>query len=191
MLPLVAVAGIVFGLVISKFLSARKTKRLNEESASKAKILLEEAKVNAEGIKKEKLLQAKEHFLKLKSEFDIEANRKKNQLISNERKLKQREQNQSKVQEQIKRKEAELDSLKENLETQVSIVDKKKADLEQLRAQQVSQLEKVAHITADEAKSQLIETLKEEAQTKASSHIKDILDEAKLSAAKQAKKSGD
>ena len=188
MLPLVAVAGIIFGLVISKILSARKSNRLKEESASKAKLLLEEAKVNAESTKKEKMLQAKEHFLKLKSEFDTEANRKKNQLISNERKLKQREHNQSKIQEQLKRKEAELDQLKENLQAQLLTVDKKKADVEQLRAQQVNQLEKVAHITADEAKSQLIETLKEEAQTEASSHIKDILDEAKLSAAKQAKK---
>jgi ribonuclease Y len=188
LLPLVAIAGLIAGLIISRLLGVRKTKRLTEESESKAKILLEEAKIKAENLKQEKVLQAKEHFLKLKSEFDTESNRKKNQLISNERKLKQREQNQSKAQQQIKRKEAELDSMKENLEAQMAIIEKKKVDLEQLRTQQVNQLEKVAHITAHEAKSQLIETLKEEAQTEASSYIKDILDEAKLSAAKQAKK---
>ena len=188
MLPLVAVAGIIIGLFISKLLNKKASLRREEESTSKAKILLEEAKVKAESLKKEKMLQAKEHFLKLKSEFETEANRKKNQLISNERKLKQREQNQSNFQQQLKQQEAQLGSLKENLETQISLVDKKKTDLDQLRAQQVKQLEKVAHITADEAKSQLVETLKEEAQTEASSYIKDILDEARHSAAKQAKK---
>jgi ribonuclease Y len=188
LLPLVAVAGIIIGLLISKFLNKKAEKRREEESVRKAKISLEEAKIKAESLKKEKMLQAKEHFLKLKGEFETEANRKKNQLLSNERKLKQREQNQSNVQQQLKQQEAQIGSLKESLETQISVVDKKKADLDQLRAQHVKQLEKVAHITADEARNQLIETLREEAQTKASSYIKDILDEARHSAAKQAKK---
>jgi ribonuclease Y len=109
-------------------------------------------------------------------------------LVNNEQKLKQREQNQSKIQEQLKRRELELDSLKQNLESQITIVDKKKQELDQKIAQQVSRLEKVASITADQARTQLVETLKEEAQTEASSYIKDIMDEAKLSATKEAKK---
>ncbi len=185
---LVAVAGLIIGLVLAKFLFRKNIKRLEEESGRKAHMILEEAKIKAENLKKEKIFQAKERYLKLKSEFETEANRKKNQLISNERKLKQWEQSQSKVNEQLKQKEAELDSLKETLQAQISITEKKQLDLDQLHAQQVSQLEKVAHITADEARSQLVETLKEEAQTEASSLIKDIIDEAKLSAAKQAKK---
>ena len=188
LLPIVAVFSILVGFLLARFFNKRNQQRLVDASDQKAKMILEEAKINAENLKKEKLLQAKEQFLKMKSEFENEANRKKNQLISNERKLKQREQNQSKVQDQIKRQEAELESVKENLNTQLSIVERKKADLDQLRSQQVSQLEKVAQITADQARNQLIETLKEEAQTGASSYIKDIMDEAKLSAAKQAKK---
>ncbi|TDI64983.1 MAG: ribonuclease Y [Bacteroidetes bacterium] len=187
-LLLVAAAGLIIGLVIAKFLFRKSIKRQEVESGHKARMILKEAKIKAESLKREKVLQAKEQYLKLKSEFDTEANRKKNQLISNERKLKQWEQNQSKAQEQIKGKEAELEDLRENLHIQVSLVEKKKLDLDQLRAQHVSQLEKVAHITAEEACSQLVETLKEEAQTEASSYIKDILDEAKLSATKQAKK---
>ena len=188
LIPLVGVAGLVIGIFVAKFFVGRSLLRKQEELDRRSDVMLEEARSKAESIKKEKVLQAKEHFLKLKGEFETEANRKKNQLINNERKLKQREQHQSKLQEQLKRKDAELESIRENLELQMSIVDKKKTDLDQLKVQQVSRLEKVAHITADEARTQLIETLKEEAQTEASSYIKDIMDEAKLTATKEAKK---
>lgn len=187
-MSLVALAGLIVGVIAAKFLFRKNAKRHEEESKSKAELILSEAKSKAESLKKEKLLQAKEQFLKLKGEFDTEVNRKKNQLINNERKLKQREQNQSKIQEEIKRKEAELDSMKESLESQIASVGRKKQELDQKIAQQVSRLEKVANITADEARTQLIDTLKEEAQTEASSYIKDIMDEAKLSATKEAKK---
>jgi len=188
LIPVVGIAGLIVGFLIAKFQSGRSLSRQQEELDRQSDLLLKEAKSQAESIKKEKILQAKEHFLKLKEEYETEANRKKNQLINNERKLKQREQNQSKVQEHLKRKEAELDSLRENLDSQISMVERKKQDLEQLKTQQVSNLEKVAHITAEEARSLLVETLKEEAQTEASSYIKDIMDEAKLTATKQAKK---
>lgn len=188
LIPLAALAGLIVGIIIAKFLFRKNIKRHQEESKGKAELIISEAKSKAESIKKEKLLQAKEQFLKMKSEFDTEANRKKNQLINNERKLKQREQNQSKIQEQLKRRETEIDAMKENLESQTTVIDKRKQELDHKISQQVSRLEKVANITADEARNQLIETLKEEAQTEASSYIKDILDEAKLSATKEAKK---
>ncbi len=187
-LLLVAVAGLIIGIVISKFLFQKNIKRLEEESSSKAQMILKEAEIKAESVKREKILQAKEQYLKLKSEFESEANRKKNQLISNEQKLKQREQNQLKAQEQITQEKAAFEKLQEDLHIQLSLTEKKKHDLDQLRAQQVSQLEKVAHLSADEACTQLMETLKDEAQSKASSYIKDIIDEAKLSATKEAKK---
>jgi ribonuclease Y len=188
LIPLAAIAGLIIGIFIAKFFVGSSLRRKQQEIDRKADLMLEEARSRGESIKQEKVLEAKEHFLKLKEEFETESSRKKNQLINNERKLKQREQNQSKVQEKLKRRDAELESQRENLEMQLSIVDKKKQDLDQLKAQQVSKLEKVAHITAEEAKAQLIETLKEEAQTEASSYIKDIMDEAKLTATKEAKK---
>jgi len=188
LLPLVAVTGLIIGLVIARFLFQKNIKRQAEDSSRKAEMILQEAKIKAESLKKEKILQAKEQYLKLKGEFESESNRKKNQLISNESKLKQREQNQTKALEEIRKKEKELDRIKENLQDQVSIIEKKKLDLDQLREQHVSQLEKVAHISAEEARNQLVETLTQEAQTEASSYIKDILDEAKLSATKEAKK---
>ncbi len=115
-------------------------------------------------------------------------NKKKNIIITNENKLKQKEQSLNKELEQIKRKEAELDSKKENLNAQLHAVQVKKDELDRVTNQRISDLEKIANLTRDEAKDQLIEMLKDEANTKASSHIKDILDQAKLSATKQAKK---
>lgn len=188
LLPLAAIAGLIIGIFIAKLFFGNSLKRQEEELKRKNDLLLKEAKSKAESVKKEKMLQAKEHLLKLKGEFETESNRKKNQLISNEQKLKQREKNQSKIQEQLKRKESELESLRENLDSQMAVVEKRKHDLDHLKTQQVNKLEKVAQITAEEARAELIETLKEEAHTEASSYIKDIMDEARLTAAKQAKK---
>ena len=185
---LVGALALIIGVLIGRVLLQKTFTKKRLAAEEKAQIILKEAELKADNIKKEKILQAKEQYLKIKSEFDTEANRKKNQLISNERKLKQREQNQSKLQEQIKRQQREVEAKKENLDTQLEAVEKKKSELDRLKNQQVDQLEKVANLTADEARNQLVETLKEEAQTKASSYIKDIIDEAKLTANKEAKK---
>ena len=185
---LIAAVSVGIGVVIGRVLLAKINKQEEEKAREKAKLLIKEAELTSETIKKDKILEAKEKFLKLKAEFEEETNKKKNQLISNENKLKQREQNLAKQLEQIKRKDAEVDDLKENLAAQLEIVAKRKEETEKLRQQQVSKLEKIAHLTADEARQEIIEALKDEAQTKASSHIKDIIDEAKLTATKEAKK---
>ncbi len=183
-----ALVGLGIGVVIGRVLLKKANKKKENQIREKAKLIIKEAELTAESTKKEKIIEAKEKYLKLKSEFEEEANRKKNLIISNENKLKQREQNLSKQMEQIKRKEAELDSAKENVTAQLEIVSKRKEDLDKIKVQQISLLEKVAHITADEAREQLVQTLKDEAQSKASSYIKDILEEAKLTATKEAKK---
>ncbi|MDH3709190.1 MAG: ribonuclease Y [Cyclobacteriaceae bacterium] len=184
----VGAVALVIGVLIGRVLLHKTFKKQRLAAEEKAQMILKEAELKAENMKKEKILQAKEQYLKIKGEFDTEANRKKNQLITNERKLKQREQNQSKLQEQLKRQQREIDSANENLNTQLEVVEKKKSELDRLKSQQVDQLEKVANLTAAEARNQLVETLKEEAQTEASSYIKDIIDEAKLTANKEAKK---
>ncbi|MBU2914540.1 ribonuclease Y [Reichenbachiella agariperforans] len=184
----VALVGIIIGFSISKILAKRaEGKRINE-AKSKAEIILKEATIDAENIKKEKEIEAKERFLKLKSEFEEESNRKKNQIIANENKVKQRESNLSKQIEQNKRAEAELESQKENLEAQMEIVKRRKEEIDKRKEEQTLALEKISHLSASEAIDQLKETLKDEARTKASSHIKDIIEEAKLTATKEAKK---
>lgn len=162
-------------------------KKGENEAKEKASLIMKEAEINAENIKKDKILEAKEKFLKLKAEFEEDVNRKKSLIISNESKLKQREQNVSKLMEQSQRKEAELDSMKENLTAQLEIVKKRRNEIDKMRLEQVTALEKIASLSKDEAIEQLMETLKDESQTKASSYIKNIMEEAKLSATREAK----
>lgn len=185
---LAALVGIGVGAAIAGLLIKNKNQKLEEETKERIKSMLREAEINAESIKKDKILEAKEKYLKLKSDFDEEMSNKKNIIITNENKVKQREQQVSKELEQVKRKEAELDSKKEVLSAQLHAVQVKKEELEKVTNQRIADLEKVAALTREEARDQLVTMLTEEAQTRASSQIKDILDEAKLTATKQAKK---
>ncbi len=185
---LIAIVGAVIGFVVSKMLAKKADKKLVREAEGKAEIILKEAAINADSIKKERIIESKEKFLKLKQEFDEESNRKKNQIIANENKVKQREAHISKQIEQNKRAEAELESHKENLDAQLDIVKRKKEDLDKRKEEQISALEKISNLSATDAIDQMKEALKDEAKTKASSHIKDVIEEAKLTANKEAKK---
>jgi ribonuclease Y len=183
-----ALVGLIAGLVVGRFLLKKVFSSEQKKAQEQADVIIREAELKSETIKKDKIIEAKEQLFKLKTEFEEEANRKKNQILANENKLKQKEQNLSKQFEQNKRKEAELDSMKENLTAQLEILAKRKSDLEKIKLEQVTALEKIANLSADEARNQLVEALKDEAQTNASSFIKEIIEEAKMTATKQAKK---
>ena len=185
---LTAIISLAAGIFIGRMLLQKVYKQQEEEAREKASLILKEAEAKSESIKKDKILEAKEKYLKLKSEFDAEVNRKKNVLTTNENKLKQREQQLKSQLEKVNRKEAELDKVKVDLEEQTELARRRREEAEKLKEQQVSILEKAANLTADDARNQLIETLKDEARTKASSHIKDIIEEAKMTATKEAKK---
>jgi len=182
------VVGLIAGAFLSRIILLKKTKNLKIEARDQANLIVKEAEISAENIKKDKILEAKEKFLKLKSEFEEEATRRKNQIIGNENKIKQKEQNLSKQFEQTRRAETDARSLKESYEAQLEVVNKKKEELDKFNQQKVAILEKVSNLTADEATEQLIESLKHEAEAKALSMIKDILEEAQLTATKKAKK---
>jgi ribonucrease Y len=179
---------LVAGIVIGKMLFAKANKAEEQKAKESAALILKKAEIEGEEVKKEKILEAKERFIKLKSEFDEESNRKKNQILANENKLKQRDQSLSKQLEHNKRKSTENDALTEKLNIQLDIVNGKKEELDKFNEQKVSILEKISNLSADEARDQIIETLQDEARTRASAQIKDIVEEAKLSATKQAKK---
>lgn len=187
-LALVGIVGLGLGFLLDRIALKRTIKKKIKAAEEQKKLILKEAEVNAESIKKDRILEAKEKFLKLKTEFEEEANRKKNQIIANENKIKQRESAISKQFEQNRRIEAELESAKENLAAQMEAVKRRKEEYETLKEQQVAILEKASNLTAEEARNQLIEALKDEARTDASAHIKDIMEEAKLTATKEAKK---
>ncbi|TAF66259.1 MAG: ribonuclease Y [Cytophagales bacterium] len=190
-----ALLSIGIGFAIDRYLLAAASEKKKKEAQEKAKLIIKEAELSvektiqeADNQKKNKMIEAKEHFLKLKSEFEEEANRKKNILQTNENKLRQREQNLAKLMEQNKRRETEITAIKDSLMEQTEIITKKKEEAEKLRLSQVQQLERIANMTAEDARNQLMEALRGEAESKASILIKNITEEAKMSATKEAKK---
>ena len=156
--------------------------------ATRSKTILEEAEKEAEVIKKNKLLEVKEKFLNKKADLEKEVALRNQKIQQAENKLKQREMVLSQRQEEIQRKKLEAEAVKENLEAQLVIVDKKKEELDKLQQQEIDKLEAISGLSAEEAKERLVESLKEEAKTQAQSFINDIMDDAKLTASKEAKR---
>ena len=150
--------------------------------------ILKEAEAEAEVIKKNKLLEVKEKFLNKKADLEKEVTIRNQKIQQAENKLKQRELVLNQRQEEIQRKKTETEAVKENLEAQLSIVDKKKEELERMQRQEIEKLEAISGLSAEEAKERMVESLKEEAKTQAQSYINDIMDDAKLTASKEAKR---
>lgn len=155
---------------------------------ARAKGIIEEAKLEAEVIKKNKLLEAKEQEMNIKADAEKQANARMSKVQSAEAKNKQREMQLNQMQAELQRKRNEVDAIKANLDNQIVLVDHKKAELDKLHKNVQDTLEHVSGLSADEAKEKLVESLKDEAKTAASSYINDIMDEAKLTANKEAKR---
>ena len=150
--------------------------------------ILKNAEAEGEAIKKEKIFQAKEKFLQLKSEHEAYINDRNAQALQLENKLKQRELTLNQQNAELGRKQKEAESIRENLKTQMEIVSKKQEEYEKLRGKVIEKLEEVAGMTAVEAKNQLVENMKAEARTQAMSYVNEVMDEARLNAAKEAKR---
>lgn len=154
----------------------------------KSEKIIAEAEQNAEVIKKNKLLEVKEKFLNKKAELEKEVAQRNQKLQQAENRIKQREMQLNQRQEEIQRKKAEADSVKENLEAQIAVIEHKKEELDKLQSQEREKLEQIGGLSAEEAKERLVEAMKEVAKTQAASYINDIMDDAKLTANKEAKK---
>jgi len=155
---------------------------------NKSRRIVADAETEAEVIKKEKILQAKERFLQLKTEHEKVINEKNNKIAQAENRIKQKEQILSQKIEEAQRKKNETEAIRENLNAQLELVDKRSEEVEKMHRQQVEQLETISGLSAEQAKNQLIESLKEEAKTGAMSYINEILDEAKMTANKEARR---
>ena len=149
---------------------------------------IREAEIEAEVIKKDKILQAKEKFLQLKAEHEKYITEKNSKMTITETRLRQKETSLSQRFEENQRAKNELEVIRENLNAQLSLVEKKNEELEKSHKQQVEQLEAISGLSGEEAKNQLIESLREEAKTEAMSYINEIMDDAKMTANKNAKK---
>ena len=150
--------------------------------------IIRKAEQEGENIKKEKIFQAKEKFLQLKSEHEAFINEKNAQIQQTENKLKQREMQLNQQNSELGRKNKEVESIRENLKSQLEIVNKKGEEYDKLRGQAIEELEKVAGMTAEDAKNQLVENMKNEAKSQAQAYINDVIDEARLTASKEAKR---
>ncbi|GAP69404.1 ribonuclease Y [Bacteroidales bacterium 6E] len=182
------VAGFLGGGTLSYFMWDKALK------ARKRKIV-REAEAEGEVIKKDKMLQAKEKFLQLKSEHEKQVNERNQKVVALENRMKQQEsafqQKRNEFQREVKNFETEkrdVEVLRENLTAQMAMVEQKAEELEKLHRQQLEMLEQVSGMSAEEAKAQMVESLKEEAKTEAMSYINEIMEEAKQTASKEAKK---
>ena len=178
---IIAVVGILIGGGIAFFV-------VNSKNNGKAKLIISEAQKNAEQIKKEKILQAKEKFIELKSEHEKVINKKNNDINNADQRVKQKENTLNQKLAEVNRKDAEFKKDKSSIDQQRSVLDKKQTELNKSHKLQVEQLEQISNLSADEAKKQLVETLKDEAKTEALSIVNNTIEEAKLTAKQEAKK---
>ena len=197
------------GVFLGRLFFKSSFQKLESEAQERAGEIVKNAEKEAENIKRDRILEAKERFLKLKTDFEEDSNNKKSLIIANELKIKQREQQAQQTQEQNKRRETELETQKNTLNQQIEAAnkrreeadkrqseadkrqneaEKKHAEAQKMLDSQTEQLEKIANLTVEEARNQIIDDIKADAQTQAQSHVKNIIDEAKLTATKEAKK---
>ncbi len=150
--------------------------------------IVREAEAEGEAQKRDKMLQAKEKFLQLKSEHEKYINEKNSKIIATENRLNQKEMSLSQKIEEQQRVRNELEAMRENLNNQLGLLERKNEEIDRYHRQQVEQLETISGLSAEDAKNQLIESLKEEAKTQAISYVNEIMAEAKMTAAREAKK---
>ena len=176
-----AIAGAVIALVCYAAIRKIILKGKKDE-------ILEKAQLEAESIKQEKIFQAKEKVLQLKSEHEQYINEKNNQIHETENRLKQKENTLNQQNAELGRKQKEADAIRDNLKNQVEIASRKAEEYEKLKAQAIEQIESIAGMSASEARNQLMESMKAEARSQAQSYINDVMDEARLTASKEAKR---
>ncbi len=182
------IISLVVGVFIGRYLLQMLFKKQEQSANDKAAQIVKEAEQQAEHIKKQRQLEAKEKFLQLKAEHEKEVNQKNNTISQKENSVRQKEQSMNQKLENLNREKQELDAKTKKLDQMIELNDKKKEEVEQLKGQHIKQLESIAGLSADEAKEQLVNSLREEARSQAIMQIKDIVDEAKLTASKEAKK---
>jgi len=175
------IVGLIIGALVAWYLTGQMAN-------SHAKKILSDAEKDAEVIKKNKLLEAKEETLQMKAEVEKQANARLAKIQNVENRLKQREMQLNQRHEELNKKNTELDELKVNLDNQHELLEKKKQEIEKLYRQSLEKLETISGLSAAEAKERLVESLKDEAKTEAQSYINEIMDEAKMTANKEAKR---
>lgn len=185
---IVGAVALIAGIILGKILFAKNTKHLFEKAEQQAQQIISDAQSKAETIKKEKQLEAKEHFVQLKSEYEKTVLQRNQKLLESENRIKQKEQSINQKDQHVERVLKENEVIKQTLNRQIEVVNIKRTELEKHQEEHIKRLEKVSGLSAEEAKAQLIETLRNEANSQALSIQQEIVDDAKLRANKEARK---
>ncbi|GIM48847.1 ribonuclease Y [Capnocytophaga stomatis] len=180
--------GLIIGFAIAKVLEKKNASKIITNAQTEASTLLKDAKNEAENIKKDKILQAKEKFLELKSEHEKVIASKDKKMAEAEKRIRDKESQVSNELAQNKRLKEDLDNKNKEAEQRLQNIDKKQEEIERLHKNQVRQLELISGLSAEEAKTQLTDSLKSEAQADAMAYIQSTIEEAKLTARQEAKK---
>ena len=185
---IIGVVALIIGIIAGKFIFAKNTKKIIEEADLQSKTLLKEAELRAETIRKEKELEVKEKFIQLKSAHDKEVNDRNRKINEGENRIRQKEQSIGQKEANLDKQVKENEAIKETLNRQIDLVNIKRSELEKHQEEHIRRLEKIAGLSAEEAKAQLVESLKTEAHTQALAIQQEIIDDAKQKANKEARK---
>lgn len=185
---IIGVAALIVGAILGKFLFSKNTKKQIEEAQIMADKIISDGQLQAETLKKEKLLEAKEKFVQLKSDHERDVLQRTQKLNESENRVKQKEQSINQKEGNLEKQLKENEQIKENLNRQIEVVNIKRTELEKHQEEHIRRLEKVAGLSAAEAKAQLIESLTQEAHSKALVIQQEIVEDAKLKANKEARK---
>ena len=185
---IVALVGLVVGFVIAKLLEKGKASRTIGNAKKEALSIIKNAKTEGENIKKDKIFQAKEKFLELKAEHEKVIINKDKKISEAEKRTRDKESHISGELAKNKNLNNQLEIKLKEVEHRLDFYEKKQSELEKLHKSQVQQLEVISGLSADEAKSQLLESLKETAKTDAMAYMQTTLEEAKLTAQQEARK---
>lgn len=185
---IIGAVAFVVGIIAGKFIFAANTRKKIEEAELQSQTIIKEAELRAETIRKEKELEAKEKFVQLRSAHDKEVNERNRKLTEGENRVRQKEQSINQKEVSLDKQIKENEAIKDNLNRQINLVNVKRTELEKHQEEHIRRLEKIAGLSAEEAKAQLVESLKNEAHTQAVAMQQEIIDEAKQKANKEARK---
>jgi ribonuclease Y len=185
---IIGVAGIILGVIAGKLIFSKNTKKQVAEAELIAQSILKEAELRGETFKKEKELEAKERFVQMRSNHEKEVFEKNKKINDAENRIRQKEQSINQKEGNLDKHLKENETIKENLNRQIELVNIKRTELEKHQEEHIRRLEKIAGLTAEEAKTQLVESLKHEAQSKALVIQQEIIEDAKQKANKEARK---
>jgi ribonuclease Y len=179
---------LVVGLGAGRMIFSKNTKKQVEEAEELSQKIVKEAELRAETIKKEKQLEAKERFVQLKAEHERDVLDRTRKIGENENRIKQKEQSVAQKESSLDKQLKDIDSIKENLNRQIEVVNTKRTELEKHQEEHIRRLEKIANLSADDARNQLIEGLRQEAQSRALTLQQEIIEDARVKANKEARK---